>query len=301
MRACLLLGLVSVAIACGSSSDDAKPGDDGASSGSIGGIGGDGGIEPEEGCPLAAQLVYVVSAQDDLYSFRPDKKQFMKVGQLSCPAAMGATPNSMAIDRSGVAWINYSDGTLFKASTSTASCTATDFVANQGNGFSKFGMAFATRGAKSKSETLFISGLDSGNAQVGHGFGVIDTNSLELTMLGDFSGELKGRAAELTGTGDGKLFGFFTTEPATVAQINGASGATTETTQLANVDAGHSYAFSFWGGDFWFYTSDGTAPSKVTRLARSADDAVSVVMDDVGGFRIVGAGVSTCAPIAPPK
>lgn len=291
-----------MAVACGSSSDGAKPTDDSASSGSIGGIDGDGGITTtSEGCSLAAQLVYVVSAQDDLYSFRPDKKTFTKIGHLTCPAAAGATPNSMAIDRSGIAWINYSDGTLFKASITTANCSATDFVANQGHGFSKFGMAFATRSAKSTNETLFIAGLDSGDAKIGHGFGVIDTDSLELTMLGDFSGDLKGRAAELTGTGDGKLFGFFTTAPASFAQINGASGATTETTPLTNVDAGHSYAFSFWGGDFWFYTSDGTSPSKVTRLARSADDAISVVMEDVGGFRIVGAGVSTCAPITPPK
>ena len=35
----------------------------------------------------------------------------------------GATPNSMAVDRSGTAWVNYSDGRLFKVSTKDAKCT----------------------------------------------------------------------------------------------------------------------------------------------------------------------------------
>ena len=47
---------------------------------------------------------------------------------------------------------------------------------------------------------------------------------MKLTTLGDFSGDLQGQGAELTGTGDGRLFGFFTTQPnATLAQIDKAA------------------------------------------------------------------------------
>ena len=115
-------------------------------------------------------------------------------------------------------------------------------------------------------------------------------------------GNLAGKGAELTGTGDGRLYGFFTTQPnATLAEIDRAKGSTSNDKSLDGVNTGNAWAFSFWGGDFWFYTSDGVNPSRVTLLQTSASGAISVAKSDVGGFRIVGAGVSTCAPTAPPK
>jgi hypothetical protein len=56
-------------------------------------------------CSEAAQLVYVLSDANDLYSFRPNLRQFTRIGRLSCPTS--AQPNSMAIDRDAVAWVNY--------------------------------------------------------------------------------------------------------------------------------------------------------------------------------------------------
>jgi hypothetical protein len=301
VRSWLVVG--AVLLGCGSSSNT-TPDNSSSSGGSIGGFNtGDGGPDDidDSDCSDAAGLVYVVSADDDLYSFQPNQTRFTKVGRLTCPAASGATPNSMAIDRQGTAWVNYTDGTLFKVSTTTAKCEATTYVPGQ-QGFVKMGMAFS-KGAKSKTETLYVVGLDNSDSKIGYGLGVIDLETFQLKKLGDFSDDLKGRGAELTGTGDGKLFGFFTTKPdASLAQVNLLSGATTNKTALTSVDTGESWAFSFWGGDFWFYTSPGkSTPSKVTRLARSKDDDISVLTDDVGGFRIVGAGVSTCAPITPPK
>ena len=301
VRSSSWLAVVLFALGCGSET----PAQDSSSSsgGSIGGFVTDGGKLDTSDCAEAAGLVYVVSAQDDLYSFLPNKGKFTKIGRLTCPVSSpDVTPNSMAIDRQGTAWVNYTDGSLFKVSTANASCKATEFVPGQGP-FLKMGMAFSTKGAKSNKETLYIVGLDSTDSTIGRGLGIIDLDTMKLTMLGDFTAPLSGRGAELTGTGDGKLFGFFTTKPdASLAQINGANGATTNTTALPSVDTGESWAFSFWGGDFWFYTSPGkTTPSKVTRLARSKDDALTVVAADVGGFRIVGAGVSTCAPVEPPK
>jgi hypothetical protein len=243
--------------------------------------------------------VYVVSQENELYSFTPNTKVFNKVGRLECPTSGLATPNSMAIDRAGTAWVNYSDGSLFRVSTGDASCVATSFEKNQG-GFSKFGMAFATDGEESTSETLYISGLESVGTG-GRGLGRIDLGSMKLTMLGQYSGSLSGQGAELTGTGDGKLYGFFTTEPATLAEIDKDKGATSGDQPLDGVSTGNAWAFSFWGGDFWFYTSDGVSPSRVTQLKTSANDEIDVVLEDVGGFKIVGAGVSTCAPTTPPK
>src|SRR5262249_6533287 len=116
-----------------------------------------------------------------------------------------------------------------------------------------------------------------------------------------YSGNLAGEGAELTGTGDGRLFGFFTTQPATLAEIDKTKGATSSNKSLDGVSTGNAWAFSFWGGDFWFYTSDGVNPSRVTQLKTSGSGELTVSKTDVGGFKIVGAGVSTCAPTTPPK
>jgi hypothetical protein len=159
-------------------------------------------------------------------------------------------------------------------------------------------MAFATNSATSEEETLYVVGI-VGTTQ-GKGLGKIDLSTMTLTPIGDFSGDLAGQGAELTGTGDGRLFGFFTTFPsATLAQIDKTSGATSGDQSLEGVSTGTAWAFSFWGGDFWFYTSSGL-PSTVTRKQTSQDGQLSTAVEDVGGFRIVGAGVSTCAPTTPP-
>ncbi|MBX3233004.1 MAG: hypothetical protein KIT84_12610 [Labilithrix sp.] len=301
MRARVWCIAVVAAMGCGTSE---PPGSTGASSSSGGSIGGkssssSGTTPSDDNCSDAARLVYVLSSDTTLYSFAPNAGKFTNVGQLDCAIGAGVTPNSMAIDRQGTAWINYTDGRLFKASTENAHCEPTEFQPNQ-VGFFKFGMAFATSGPGSTTETLFISGLGD-LAAVGKGFGKINLDTMKITMLGDFSGALSGRGAELTGTGDGKLFGFFTTSPnATFAEVKPSNGDTSNDVVLNGVQTQNSWAFSFWGGDFWFYTAAATGTSTVTRLKTSSDDSLSVVVPDAG-FRIVGAGVSTCAPVEPPK
>ena len=303
-----LFSLAAACTACSSSksSSFAEPtppagsgfGDGGTSSGTIGG--GKNPATPDGGnqsnCSDAAKLVYVVTDANELFSYDPGAAKFAKIGELNCPAN-GETPNSMAVDRSGTAWVNFSDGSLFQVSTADASCQATTYQKQQG-GFVRFGMAFASDSAGSDKETLYVVGIEGLNG--GKGLGRIDLTSMTLTKIGDFSGNLQGQGAELTGTGDGRLYGFFTTQPdATLAQINKTTGATTGEASLNGVNTGSAWAFSFWGGDFWFYTSGG-GPSTVTRKQTSTDGNLSTAIADVGGFRIVGAGVSTCAPTTPP-
>lgn len=310
MRIALIVSSALVAassLACSSSSpssgfggqDPASSGGFGSSSSSSGSLGSSSGGAPvsnADGCSEEAKLVYVVSAEYDLYKFEPDKLTFTKLGALACPSG-GATPNSMAIDRSGNAWVNYSDGALFKVSTKDASCTATSFKKGQST-FVKFGMAFASNAAGSQDETLFVSGIeDSAFGDGGKGLATIDLKTMKLTPVSDYPGDLAKMGAELTGTGDGRLYGFFTTFPdATLAKIEKSSAVTSDARALDGVSTGNAWAFSFWGGDFWFYTSTGLDPSRVTRL-HSKDGKIEVVKPDVGGFRIVGAGVSTCAPL----
>ena len=250
---------------------------------------------PTDDCSDASKLVYVVSRDNTLYSLRPDTLAVTNIGTLTCTGLIGAFPFSMAVDRAGTAWVLYSDGNLYKVSTTDASCAATSFVPDQA-GFSLFGMGFASNGVGASTDTLYVSENING-----HGLGTIDLTSMTLTALGPYTGALAGQKAELTGNGDGLLYGFFLTTPAQVAQID-ATGAIATTNPLPTVTVGTDWAFSFWGGDFYLYTGNSTDTnengSAITRY-RPSDGSVTVVSPGIGFF-IEGAGVSTCAPTTPP-
>jgi hypothetical protein len=249
-------------------------------------------------CSEAAKLVYVVTIEKALYSFRPNTLTFSKVGTLNCDAGT-ATPNSMAVDRSGVAWVNYTDSSLFKVSTKDATCEPTSYARLQ-NEWERLGMAFSSNSAGSTDETLFVMATKKGQNR-NPGLGTIDLRTMKLSVIGDYTGPLQSsQNGELTGSGDGRLFGFFSTQPASFAEVLKATAATPTVRTLDGVDTGVGLAFSFWGGDFWFYTAAKGETSKVTQLKYATDQSLSIVKSDLG-FTIVGAGVSTCAPTSPVK
>jgi hypothetical protein len=70
-----------------------------------------------------------------------------------------------------------------------------------------------------------------------------------------------------------------------------------------NVDPTNAFAFSFFAGDFYFFTEANGIVSKVTHL--DYDDSDNDGMQELttvvpmAPIRIVGAGVSTCAPFVP--
>ena len=301
--------------ASGSGSSTSSGGSSGSTlggNGSSSGAGSSGG----NGCSgEAANFVYVLSAQNDLYSFAPSQKAFTKIGQLACQTTM--QPNSMAVDRNAVAWVNYvqSDqrgndtaGAIYQVSTSDASCQATPAVTLP-SGWYRLGMGYSTNGTTT-SETLYVTGTGSAKASTGAGLGSIDFSASTVNSLGAFTGALAGQNAELTGTGDGRLYGFFTTSPVQVAQIQidsttGAPGTILSQTPMNGVITPLDWAFSFWGGHFYLYTSLGL-PAPLGQGSNVTDyDPVSGSIDTSYmtsiGFDIVGAGVSTCAPVLPPQ
>ena len=253
-------------------------------------------------CSDAAKLVYVVSAENDLYSFKPAELVFTKIGALKCAAASGASPFSMAVDRKGIAWVNYTDGALFNVNTADASCSKTAYVVQ--NGFTNFGMGFSSNGASTSDESLFLAGIkiDVLGAESALGLAKLDVTTMQLTLVSQFAGAQKDAPAELTGTGDGRLFGFFEGTPAVLAEVTKSNATTPTPRALTGLALGTdtAFAFSAWGGDFWFYTAVTGQTSKVTRLKTATDNSVAVVVESTG-FTIVGAGVSTCAPTTPPR
>lgn len=285
----------------------------GSGSGSFGGSGGgSGGSGSSSGgggnnCSgQAANYVYVLSAENALYSFAPNLKKFTMIGPLQCKTNM--QPNSMAVDRDANAYVNYvqSDpttgqdtaGVIYKVSTQDASCSPQP-VMTLTNGWYRIGMGYSTDTAGGSSETLYVDGVGNGATGQGTGLGKVDLAAGTVTPIGDFTGTVAGQNAELTGTGDARLFGFFTSTPVRVAQVDKSSGATPNPVTMNGVQTPTDWAFSFWGGHFYLYTSQGLGTT-VADYDPTSGSVNPNYMPNIG-FDIVGAGVSTCAPIVQPQ
>ena len=290
-------------------SDLQGPGDSGGAAGSENaggagaGAGGDAGAgggvvipggTDDTSCGDVGKVIFVVSSENVLLSFDPAKLSFSQIGALSCPAGLGDTPFSMAVDREGTAFVLYQSGNIFKVSTKDASCKPSGYQPNQ-LGWSRFGMAYVSDTAGGASETLYVidgTGLSGlGNNQ---GLGKI-SNSGQLSSVGQFDKGMAGRTAEVTGLGDGRLFAFFvdsSTSASSVAEIDKSSGAvlSNEAQALPEINA---WAFAHWGGSFYLFNGDGLSPSRVHKYTPGKGTQQVVAS---AGFSIVGAGVSTCAP-----
>jgi hypothetical protein len=248
-------------------------------------------------CATGADLIYVASEERNLYSFDPTKVVFSLLGTIDC--AQGIYVNSMAIDRNATAWINFGDGSLWKADTQNPACTATGFLPNQ-QGVGLFGMGFAAKTAGSSEDLLFIDDLSGG------GLGFIDQTTMTLERLGPFTGALANQDCELTGTSNASLFGFFAGGPlsgdagaASVVALDPSSESALSQWPLAGVETGSDWAFAAWGGDFYLFTADKydmTDPYTTVTRFRPSDGSLTVLAQNIG-FRVVGAASSTCAPV----
>ena len=239
-------------------------------------------------CPDAGStLVYVITSQNELYSFYPPTLAFKKIGNIACNSA--STPFSMGVDRLGTAYSVFSDGHLFQISTANAACKSTSFVPGQ-NGFTNFGMGYSAD--SDGGETLYVVEVDFQSPSMGLAY--IDTQTFKLSFINAFQPDLTPEC-ELTGTGDGRLFALClpkTGSGSTLAQIDPATAKIVGANSLQVGGGNQALAFAFWGGDFWIFTSPGGSTT-VTKYDPQTQGETAVT---TLGSTIVGAGVSTCAP-----
>ena len=248
----------------------------------------DGPKPPPLGCTDAgATQIYLITSQNELLAFYPPTLTFTKVGSIACPGAGTATPFSMGVDRAGIAYSVFNDGRLFRISTANASCQTTAYQPNQ-LGFQVFGMGYA---GDQISEKLYAADSDFNNPS--KGLATVDTVAFKLGLVGQFQPQLP--RCELTGTGDGRLYAFClkqNTSGSIVAEIDRTTAKVIAADNLVLGNQTNAFAFSFWGGDFYIFTSPGGA-STVTRYDLLAKTETVVASHP---STIVGAGVSTCAP-----
>ena len=263
------------------------------------------GIVPSD-CPDAGDtLIYLVTSESNLFSFYPPTARFARIGLLSCPTSgSGWQPFSMAVDRQGRAYVLFIDGSgsgagqLFGVSTATAACTTLPYVGGQ-DGFETFGMGFVGN-VDSGTETLYVA-MNTEEADAAPKLAALDVANFRLSMVENIS-PASIASAELTGTGDGRLFAFYEQGASSaIAQLDPSNGRALGNDNLANLPqrlqtvSVSGWAFAFWGSDFYLFTTDpaGTGGSIITRFDPSDGSQTTVAtLSEL----IVGAGVSTCAP-----
>ena len=290
----------------GSSSGGSGSGGNGSGgsggSGSSGGVGtfGDGGTGGSSsggapGCSKAAEYVYVIDVTGTMYQFNPPTLAFTQVGQVTCASSQFF---SMAVDRNAVAWVLAQDGSVVTYDINAKTCSKTTYSPNQHN-FQTFGMGFSTDAAGSTNETLFVSDSELYMASAG-GLAKIDTTALSLSPIAQYNAGFNGRRAEMTGTGDGRLFAAFEGTPYVVAQIDKTTAqimSQAPQTPINYPPDSSNFAFAFWGGDFWLFVG----PGGTTDVFQYQPTTGATTKRETESFEIVGAGVSTCAPVTPPQ
>ena len=294
----------------------ASAGGGGSSGGSDGGI----VITPEPGtssCGAAGDYVFVISSEYELLRFLPQTGAFELIGKVACPTKdASATPFSMAVDRGGRAWVNFTGGfdagAVFLVDTKTAKCAASPFdrAYASGKNWKNFGMAFVSDTAGSESEHLYLA--DATSFAVGvlgkdKGLARVNADSGKIEPVGQFSNQtiVQRGGLDLSGRGDGKLFAFVVDGSGQgsplVAEIGKEDGAILSTAaQTALPNKINAWAFAHWGGSLYLFHATTGVSGGMTQVTRYTPGEGSELFVKNSKYRIVGAGVSTCAPILPP-
>jgi hypothetical protein len=241
-------------------------------------------------CGAATEFIYTVDTSGNLGKFTPGTAPtYTNLGTIPCNSTGFSNPNTMGVDRQGVAWIEYEDGELFKVDTTTLACYATGFNASQ-TPSDAWGSCFAIDAAGGSTDTYYIA--DSTTLQT------INTATLAVTTVGTFAGSgftLNNiDEPELTGTPSALLYGFFPSDTWEMAQIGRTTGTVSNAVQLpiisTYVSSPGNWAFASWGSDFWFFVGDGATTDVFHFNGATSQTTHAMNINSA----IVGAGVSPC-------
>jgi hypothetical protein len=109
---------------------------------------------------------------------------------------------------------------------------------------------------------------------------------------------MQAQLPEMTGTGNAELWGFMpsATEARVVKFDKMTGGALTTFNEPTLAGTMTAYAFAHWGGDFWVFLRKGSETQTTVYQVNGMTGAITGTTA-APGRTIVGAGVSTCAPV----
>ncbi len=253
-----------------------KPGDDRPTKPSPGNKGT--GVDTDD----PTKLVYLLSRSNQLHSFNPKiggLAAYHLVGTLDCKKAFG-TPQSMAVDRQGWAWVFYDSKQLFKVSVRDATCSEPLQYKHPARN-PQLGMGFTSVSPGSAEERLYIMSPEFGLATIG------------MPSLAVSPTRRLAQGAELTGGGDAKLF-LYAAQKRELSEIDLSTLTTRPMHSFTSVGEVGAWAFARYAGKFYLFTSDGYVPSRATEFDPKTN--IEKVRDQNIGFVVVGAGQSTLVP-----
>jgi hypothetical protein len=235
--------------------------------------------------------IYVVTETNQLQRFEPQAASFALIGDLACPVQKAsATPFSMAVDHQGTAYVVFGDGELFVVDTATAACSAPSSPIDSSTFTRTFGSGFASDPG-GLTETMYLASTASPGV-----LGTLATSTFVVEPIAPFSSNVG--QAELTGTGSGRLFAFGVVQGLTgshLAEVRPSDAVVLSDIIVPTPMNPVAWAFAFWGGDFYFFTSVDNATSTVGRF-HPQDGSFDAAYATLPSGAITGAGVSTCAP-----
>lgn len=236
--------------------------------------------EPDGGgsgdCPASARLIYVTGEGAKLYSFDPEAGKFTLIGPLSCLSS----PTHMTVDRQGAAWVVEEGGSLYKASTTNATCSKVTSWPLNATSYPDFALTFLGT-TTAPDTTLYVLG-DSGE------LGAFDILTGHVAPVGTVSVHPFG---DMTTNGDGTLYFLVQGVTQTLNQID-PSNAAVRKTYTTGLDSENSQALAYYGGLFYDFIGD----------AVSTFDPVTGKTTPLGTapLLVTGAGQSTCVPTTAP-
>jgi hypothetical protein len=248
------------------------------------------------------ELVYVIDKANTLHAFDPRAlpgEEFRRIGTLTCAA--GDSPFSMTVDRRGVGWVLFHSGRMFRVSVVTGACLGE--VAFEDSVPMMFGQAFVRDVAASPPQEVLMISVNDDRPSSRLGALDLARTPASWRAIGPLpAGWIY--TPDLTTTADGRLFAY--APPARAAR--GDAGLVQELSprtgkpvgRAMKVEAGDAsgsamaWALAHWGGTFYVFLTlnDDTrvyAVDRKTRASRLVRAGLPVP--------ILGAGVSTCAPL----
>lgn len=252
---------------------------------------GDGAVDQRDCRPEARGYIYALGESGRMYGFEPETGTVVPLATPVCPDAVG-TPFSMAVDRQGIAYVEFAAGRLllqtsglFQINPRTGACVATPFTLTE-PGWRTFGMGF-TSDVGGPEETLWVvkNRTDAALAKIA-------TTTFTFTAGPAIAGG-NSQGGELTGSPDGRLFNYGSTSSDAwiVSEYDKFTGKVLSEVRLPNIPQNSSSAIARFGGAFYLFND-----STVRRYDPAAPGAPVATTWATFPERVVGAGVSTCAP-----
>jgi hypothetical protein len=249
-------------------------------------------------CADGAQDVYTFDINEHIYRFDPPSKTFSDLGALNCPYTPSithpVTPYSMGVDRNTFAWVVYTSGELFKVDINNQlACTKTSWTPSPAR-LTTFGMGFSTDVPNGTTDSLFVLGESIMPPTFGFELATLDTTSFTTSTVSASMADV----AEMTGNSKAELWAFFPRPSPKVVQLDKTNGSVIKDfPEPAVARSNPGFAFAHWGGDFWLFIGDYNLGE--TSTVYQIDGATGAIKSTTAatGRTIVGAGVSTCAPI----